>query len=224
MKQATQTIDLWNAVLKTFDVGMYNSILAPDFEMLQYNLDEDGKSEEEIEKIIDTFDGEKYNNVVLECVTPHLEDFLVKVNQLLPDQFKMIKVDGKYAFNVYIQSPKFYNFQTDELCHSVDVSDDIADKMIQYVQDMIDSNDTKFEKYLADVNKSYDGFHSFEPTNYFDFIREVNDSSKIGHAYGHLVSFLIKDEFDDDDYQEMFDDFYEDFQGNHGAVDESVVY
>ena len=69
---------------------------------------------------------------------------------------------------IRLSSPRFYNFSTDKLVLEVECE---WDKLLKYCEETKDD----FNQYLQDNFTSYDGFTSFVPNNYTDFMRDLED-------------------------------------------------
>lgn len=67
-----------------------------------------------------------------------------------------------------LSSPAYYNFSTDKLVLEVECE---WDKLVKYCEETKDD----FNQYLQDNFTSYDGFTSFVPNNYTDFMRDLED-------------------------------------------------
>ncbi len=63
-------------------------------------------------------------------------------------------------------SPKYYNFETDEIIVSVECNIDI---IVRYLTE----NKKDFSKHIATKNASYDGFISAMETEFNDYIEEI---------------------------------------------------
>ena len=97
--------------------------------------------------------------------------------------------------------PRYYNFETDSANFTFEYSDELKDWFFDYVTD----NQMEFEKFLADNYTSRDGFLSFTPNNWNDWLDGWNDTD--WRCVSALINFLLFAEGADyESYQYAFDE------------------
>lgn len=181
-------------------VGMYYSCISPENIFDSYYIDEDfenGFSEFTAEHFWDNFDFDKYKSKIQELA----KDFLKY--EIEDEKGNSITIE---AGEIY--SPKYYNFDTDNIELNVDFD---KYKLLIFAQ----SEKENFNTFLKENYSSYDGFHSFTANNFKDWENEyLNDENT---AVGALLTYIFKDT----DYQESFNlyvfenmDFYTEFYKN----------
>jgi hypothetical protein len=182
------------------NVGMYDSCISPENVFDSYNIDDDFEndfSEYNAEQFWDNFDYNKYK---------------AKIQELASD-FLMYEIDDENGNEIKIEagelySPKYYNFDTDNIELIVEFD---KVKLLEYIKTDIDN----FNVFLKDNYTSYDGFYSFTANNvvlwYDDYQNDENT------AIGALLTYLFKDT----DYRESFNmyvyeniGFYSDYYTN----------
>lgn len=98
-------------------------------------------------------------------------------------------------------SPRYYNFETDSANFTFEYSDALKDWLFDYAL----GNQMLFEKFLGDNYTSYDGFLSFTPNNWTDWLDGWNESD--WRCVSVLINFLLFNEGADyDEYQYAFDE------------------
>lgn len=128
-------------------------------------------------------DGEDIKNSILENAPEFLEE---RIREVCPSaQFS--------DYSVYM--PRAYNFETDTLNFTLDISD--ADYQRMYDECI---NDPEFEEFLKDNYSSYDGFFSYMANNLEDF-----ETQKDFYKVSAMLNFLTRDE----DYREGVDYDYD---------------
>ena len=182
------------------NVGMYYSNISPETIFDDYFINEDfenGDSEYNAEQFWDNFDFDKYKTKIQELAA----DFLTY--EIDDNNGNEIKIEAGELY-----SPKYYNFDTDNIELTVEFD---KVKLLEFIKKDIDN----FNKFLKDNYTSYDGFLSFTANNvtlwYDDYQNDENT------AIGALLTYLFKDS----EYQESFNlyvyeniGFYSDFYTN----------
>jgi hypothetical protein len=208
-------LNLDHQTLPIIDLGAYNSIFEPDFDLVHYNVvEEDGKSEDDFYKLVHTFDNKKYMELLAKSSLNTITEIIGEMNELLDDkelsELKMTLVDDSLS----IWSPQFYNFQTDVLDYAVEVSDDAIDKVKLAIKDNVE-----FAKWLHYRHRSYDGYICFLPQDVDTWIDQSDDAE----IFGKFVAFLTKYLFTDDERHDHEYSVYEYMSGN-GVIDECLDY
>lgn len=182
------------------NVGMYYSNISPETIFDDYFINEDfenGDSEYNSDQFWDNFDNDKYKTKIQELAA----DFLTY--EIDDNNGNEIKIEAGELY-----SPKYYNFDTDNIELTVEFD---KVKLLEFIKKDIDN----FNKFLKDNYTSYDGFLSFTANNvalwYDDYQNDENT------AIGALLTYLFKDS----EYQESFNlyvyeniGFYSDYYTN----------
>jgi len=148
-------LSLNHRTLPMVDLGTYGTIFEADFDSIHYNLvEEDGKSQDEFDKVVNTFDNKQYMKLLATSSLNTVTEIIAEMNELLDDkelsELKMTIVDDSLT----MWSPQFYNFETDVLYYDVEVSDGAIDKVKSAIKDNVE-----FAKWLHHRHRSYDGFY-----------------------------------------------------------------
>ena len=200
-------------VIPVIDVGMYDSVLSP-YDMFR-DYDDNGDEIERSDEEWDRFDSAKYKEIVgkaaAEIVNPLFNGF--------EDKYGIsVKSDGG------ITSPRYYNFETDELNLTVETADGFMEKALAAI-DRFRQNE-RIVQYVNDNWKTRDGFWSFMPESINELENGIKtieerpywDRSLAGYAcLCAIEADLIPNEDDEGyDYLESSDfALYEEISGNH---------
>jgi len=179
------------------NVGMYYSPISPDSVFDDYYINDDfenGDSEYNADQFWDNFDNDKYKAKIQELAA----DFLTYE---IDENFVTIEAGELY-------SPKYYNFDTDNIELIVNF-----DKF--KLLDEIKKDVNAFDTFLKENYSSYDGFRSFTANNFDEWYIDYKDEKET--AIGALLTYLFKDS----EYKESFNmyvyeniGFYSDFYTN----------
>jgi hypothetical protein len=208
-------LSLNHRTLPMIDLGTYGSIFEPEFDQVHYNVvEEDGKSQDDFYKLIDTFDSKLYMELLAKSSLNTVTEIIGEMNELLDDkglsELKMTIVDDSLS----LWSPQFYNFESDVLYYNVEVSDDAIDKVKLAIKDNLE-----FSKWLHHRHRSYDGYICFLPQDVDTWIDQSDDAE----IFGKFVAFLTKDLFTDDEMHDHEYSVYEYMSGN-GVIDDCLDY
>jgi hypothetical protein len=179
------------------NVGMYYSFISPDSIFDDYDINEDfenGDSEYNAEQFWDNFDNDKYKAKIQELAA----DFLTYE---IDENFITIEAGELY-------SPKYYNFDTDNIELIVNF-----DKF--KLLDEIKKDVNAFNTFLKEKYSSYDGFCSFTANNFDQWYIDYKDEKET--AIGALLTYLFKDsDYKEKFYYYVFENigFYSDFYTN----------
>ena len=112
-----------------------------------------------------------YNNVDYQKThDSYIEDYCRQFESYILNEYKL-NIDFK---NISLNSPKFYNFETDTIYCDVDKKQ--SQKLINYFNKYPD-----FLEHLKDRTKSYDGYMSF-----YTYYQAINDKDNI------LIMYLLE--------------------------------
>lgn len=167
--------------------GFYDSFLYNSDMLYNLTTESENLTDKEYYDFYDDEQGvytfEKYQQAVAKaCVKALFSNIVQGSNDIIKDmQF------------VALQSPRFYNFETDKLEMSVLID---WDKLVEWVKD----NCFDFSKYLQDNFTSYDGFMSFVPNNTNDFWDALQDDFE--RLSDVLIEFYILQNLDCDSYEQ----------------------
>jgi hypothetical protein len=130
----------------------------------------------------DMFDWTMYHKAIAKRMCDFVEDEL----RPFVSKIKFVKIN----------SPKFYNFENDEIVCEIDLD-------IQKVHRYLLANFHTFDRYVADRYTSRDGFISFHSSNPFEWL---DDWSNNEHQIGAVLDFIIRNE--DVEEPMYFDDMH----------------
>ncbi len=182
-------IKLSTGLLPIIDVGMYGGFLESDY-MLESSLSE--LSPQANEQYWDLYDHKLYVNEIFKLagdfIQSDIKDYLIELGaiDIIP---------------VKINSPRFYNFENDELYYDLIVSDNFIDNIVNKINSLDTSEGDKLNKFLFDSYKSYDGFHSFMPQCIDDLIEALNNDTVRG-VTAYLAYTIGNDQLKE--WQEQF--------------------
>jgi hypothetical protein len=99
--------------------------------------------------------------------------------------------------------PRYYNFETDSIVFDFNYSDELKSWLFDYVKD-----NEAFDKFLYDNYTSRDGFYSYTPNNWHDWLIGWNDYDY--RCVSALLAFFIHEEIvktgEDDSYEYDFNE------------------
>lgn len=165
--------------------GFYESIYTSAYDNTEYNLKEDFGTDNDIaEWLVDNieYNYRDYENRIgiyyLDTLERELKVFLPK--------FKCEFVE--------IDSPKYYNFETDKVIGVCNL-EDIREDMNKYINEHFDD----FKKWVYDNHSSYDGFFSFYSNDCNDWDLQGDlDCVELGSIFGFILTNegIINDDWD----------------------------
>ena len=174
------------------DVGMYGSFLDPQhiFEFDEYEIYRcDTLTEEEKEycsnSIYMNFDTAAYKQTVAIYATEVIED-------LFNDIRGTIEISLCEGASIY--SPKFYNFDTDQLEFDVEISSSEIIKIIVRLGD--EQFSEKFFGWARENYKSHSGFYSFMPCEPDGYTVAI-EGQDLERALSMYLSYLLRDCIDE---------------------------
>lgn len=157
-------------------VGMYGTVLEPDSMFDNWTIDEDksnGDINYDANYFWEHFDNQAYVNAIES--TAH---------QFLNGTHEANGIEVKIRCKE-IYSPKYYNFETDEMVFDVTYN---KRKVKQYAKD----NYSEFNKFLKDNYSSRDGFCSMTSNNYGEWLYDFNNNEV--RSIGAVLSFIFRDD------------------------------
>lgn len=121
--------------------------------------------------------------------------------KIISDEFGYIFPDDDFNF-YYLRTyhPNFYNFETDSVIFKFDYNDSIYNWLCGYAI----TNQLEFDKFLNDNYTSYDGFISFTPNNWNDWLSGWRKDD--WRCVSALLNFIIYSEINVEDCNMSFDD------------------
>lgn len=146
--------ELNSGILPIVDIGMYESILSPniwDDDALENLHGEYGDAGHDLACLGD-FDTEEYEKKVVSAAMGVIEDYAM----LILEQYGVAAIK-----NGRVWSPKYYNFETDNLDFTVYLTDDFMDKFHENMKRF--RTNPFLQKYIEDHWWSRSGFSSFMP-------------------------------------------------------------
>lgn len=171
------------------NVGMYDSYisLGSRLEDTDYNVERsDNITEEEKNYYYENgdCDTERYKKDVAEIAIKHIKVFFDDIRHI---------ISVKVCDEANIDSPRWYNYRTDELDFEIEIEDSEINKIIEAVQDV--EAGTGFFEWAYDTYKSYDGFISFMPYRKDEFMEGIQDpnSSDFDRALAMYFIWLLKE-------------------------------
>jgi hypothetical protein len=202
-------LELGTQLVRFINVGMYNSELSSE-EVLY--------DEEITDEYWDTFDNKKYTQFIFESGKD------VFNNSYLP-QLKSLDLDIISGEAVRIESPKSYNYGSDELYFDLVIKGTVKESWDKYFENVDQGN---LNKYLQESNKSYDGFISFMPQSIEELEDLINSGEDDERAFAAILNYEL-DTNDDNEYQEELmetvnnDKYMHDFFSEETEVSEKFV-
>jgi hypothetical protein len=188
-------IELGTQLIEFIDVGMYDSILSPE-----YVLD---KEQEYGEEYWDKFDIEKYTSFIFDSAKEVFENFYLPALKEL--DLKIIS-----GTVVKIHSPKQYNYGSDELYFDLELEGTLKESFDKYYESV---DQGEFDAFLQENNKSYDGFVSFMPQS----LEELEEIIKSGKDDERALAAILNYELslDGNPYQETLEEIVDNNKDQH---------
>jgi hypothetical protein len=171
------TIKTNSNLFSLINVGMYDSFLSPYNMIDDYNLQEDfeaGYTNLTVDEYWDRFDNTKY--------VKHIE-------KLASEFFDGEQICNDFNIKVktgVIYSPRFYNYDTDNIDFEVRFN---YKDMLNY----INSNKDEFIIFLKDNYSSYDGFYSFVDNTFEGWLNGYKNKDELYLSVA--LEFIFTDEF-----------------------------
>jgi hypothetical protein len=193
-----ETLKLTTNLFPIVNVGMYDSLLSPDNLINDYEIDED-KDNEYIK-----FDSNEYWSNLFD-ISKFRAEILTLATDYIKDEIKPILTGLKLGISdietVSINSPRFYNFERDELYFDLIVEDQFNNNIIDKINNLSTDELIRFNTYLKDNYSSYDGFVSFTSNNSLDVINNVkNYDERDISAFLNWYIFDFLNEIDENDW------------------------
>lgn len=128
-----------------------------------------------------TMDNKSYELYVADLI---MDEYLDDLNGYLGRIIKLRDVDG----SVSVDSPKFYNFETDQIFKNVAISESGYKKLVEFIKDNSYVSTIFFHNHFTD----YDGFHSHY-SNKLEYWTSLHFSQVTSLQVSYLVrcAFLI---------------------------------
>ena len=193
-----ETLKLTTNLFPIVNVGMYDSLLSPENLINDYEIDED-KDNEYIK-----FDSNEYWSNLFD-ISKFRVEILTLATDYIKDEIKPILTGLKLGISdietVSINSPRFYNFECDELYFDLIVEDQFNNNIIDKINNLSTDELIRFNTYLKDNYSSYDGFVSFTSNNSLDVINNVkNYDERDISAFLNWYVFDFLNEIDENDW------------------------
>jgi hypothetical protein len=193
-----ETLKLTTNLFPIVNVGMYDSLLSPENLINDYEIDED-KDNEYIK-----FDSNEYWSNLFD-ISKFRAEILTLATDYIKDEIKPILTGLKLGISdietVSINSPRFYNFERDELYFDLIVEDQFNNNIIDKINNLSTDELIRFNTYLKDNYSSYDGFVSFTSNNSLDVINNVkNYDERDISAFLNWYIFDFLNEIDENDW------------------------
>ena len=193
-----ETLKLTTNLFPIVNVGMYDSLLSPENLINDYEIDED-KDNEYIK-----FDSNEYWSNLFD-ISKFRAEILTLGTDYIKDEIKPILTGLKLGISdietVSINSPRFYNFECDELYFDLIVEDQFNNNIIDKINNLSTDELIRFNTYLKDNYSSYDGFVSFTSNNSLDVINNVkNYDERDISAFLNWYVFDFLNEIDENDW------------------------
>ena len=193
-----ETLKLTTNLFPIVNVGMYDSLLSPENLINDYEIDED-KDNEYIK-----FDSNEYWSNLFD-ISKFRAEILTLATDYIKDEIKPILTGLKLGISdietVSINSPRFYNFECDELYFDLIVENQFNNNIIDKINNLSTDELIRFNTYLKDNYSSYDGFVSFTSNNSLDVINNVkNYDERDISAFLNWYIFDFLNEIDENDW------------------------
>jgi hypothetical protein len=193
-----ENLKLTTNLFPIVNVGMYDSLLSPDNLINDYEIDED-KDNEYIK-----FDSNEYWSNLFD-ISKFRAEILTLATDYIKDEIKPILTGLKLGISdietVSINSPRFYNYGSDELYFDLIVEDQFNNNIIDKINNLSTDELIRFNTYLKDNYSSYDGFVSFTSNNSLDVVNNVqNYDERDISAFLNWYIFDFLNEIDENDW------------------------
>lgn len=196
-----KTLELTSSLFPIVQVGSYNGQTCDvDRFIDSYSIDEDfaeGYSDLDSEGFWDKFDNSKFKAEILKRAADYIQN---EIKPFLVD----LKIGITDVVVHDIVSPKYYNFNTDELYFDLIVEDDFSEKLAEKVESEFYNED--LAKFLKDNYTSYDGFMSFTANNLDGLIEGIKEGDV--REISAFLSWYFINNFEGIDWKDCV---YEDF-------------
>ena len=159
----------------------------------------DGLYETYLGRLMGGVDPDKYDDAENE-IGRLVTDF---VYDALNDIFDNDEFDMAYGKTYH---PRYYNYETDSVYMDFSYSDAWEDWALGFVTD----NKDEFGKFLADKFTSRDGFISYTPNDWNDWLRDWNEDD--WRCVTALILFVIDERIDGCGMEDVFEDFIQQAQ------------
>ena len=195
-----ERLDISDNILPIVSVAMYGTRLEPNNYADNYyeRLEDDGMTIEEIHKLQEreVFDHEKWNKDIIKLASA------IVLDEWLP----MVKKYGVLnARDFSIHSPRYYNFENDELYFTLELEDDWEEKVLAAFKEAWET-DESVRNYAKENYTSCSGFDSFTSNNYEDLSKMETMQDKMAVLW--LVT--MHDGYDNVGlYEKMCEDVWE---------------
>lgn len=188
-----KTLKLSTGLIPFLDVSTYHGCCDPDHVI---HLDHELK-DSLVEKYWQLFEGDKYENMLLENAR------LVMENNVL-EWLKSLKLGVTDLKVTEFWSPREYNFNTDqvyfdlELDHQINGNNPIA----KYIRR--NANNPYFVEFLKENYSSYDGFMSLTPSNPGRLLENLKEDPE--RCVSAVISYLLSQHEDAKKWQYEFEE------------------
>ena len=163
------------SIIPMLNVGMYDSCLSPD-SVFRYEFDDEENQGRDFDKEWEKFDYSSYKAAVGHIAAKKAETIAASYLNG-KNGIKSVTSNGK------ILSPKYYNFETDELSIDVEMEEDFME--------VLQSNFKRWEKENGEVAKwvkkqytIYDGFLSAIPNTLSKIASDIADGIDLDRLIG----------------------------------------
>lgn len=157
-------------------------------------------SSNSVETIVPMFYG--FYNSMFEDYWNHKEEIGEMFTDVMNMRISEIFPSFRYNFEKVV-SPKQYNYGTDEIYATANFD-------MKEIIDYLVANKESFDSYAKDNFSSYDGFVSFLPNNYDEFLNEMNKADErtmSSFIYG-VVEFALEKQFGSEIKEDMNEEVY----------------
>ena len=185
-------IELNTDLLPVLSVGMYESILSID-NLIEREFDGGEYTDEERECMTDSIDMAVYKNAVKKFAMESMKEFFRDIC-FGKEGYVIELLDGK------IWSPRYYNYKTDTLDYTVEISEFVLGKII------VDAiRNDKFWAWADQRYRSYDGHICFMPRDKVEFMKLVlaGEYDRVVAAYLTYIGFIYGCDYTYDIYENL---------------------
>jgi hypothetical protein len=182
-------------LIPIFSVGMYETNLDPRY-LLEAQLEE--LDQDMAEEFWNLFSNKAYTEHIFSLAKEFLEEKLISQFKALP--FPITKVKAQE-----INSPREYNFATDELYFDLIVPNSFETFIRRWIK--ANEDNEEFTKFLSESYTSCDGFMSFTPNTPDELLTKYAIDPE--RCLSAVISFLVRNDIEDNN-----NDFLEKVNGN----------
>ena len=194
-------LSLNTSIFDILSVNTYNSPLEPDYSNVEYDIEQVQEAGKLTEEILDNASKELYQALDMGSYKSELGRAAIEhITEHQLDDLKALPFGVTDIALIGIDSPREYNFRGDDLDFTLEVADNISERLLKWL------NDNGNEEFYADMESRYgtrDGFNSHMPTTSDEM--EQACITDIERAFSMIALYILEDEgFDSEENEREF--------------------